>query len=408
MQLTAADRAVLDDIERRSDDILQRTIDWCATNTGSRNLAGLAAQAEVLASVLEALPGALERLPIAAERVILADGSAHQGGGAEALHLTVRPSAPIQVLLTGHYDTVFPPESDFQTVVQAPGGVLRGPGVADMKGGLSVMVAALEALELHPAAARIGYTVLLSPDEEIGSPGSAPLLAAAAGRAQLGMTYEPCMSDGAFAGERKGSGNFTVVVRGRAAHAGREFARGRNAVAAAAELAAALDAFNGSDALTVNIARIDGGGALNVVPDLAVLRFNVRAAAPADADVAGEKIRRAVGELAKREVEVELHGGFHRPPKPMNAAQRRLFAHLAEVGALLGQAIGHRPTGGVCEGNNLLAAGLPNVDTLGVLGGGIHSPEEWASAASFAEKAGLSALLLCKLADGAIDASRLG
>jgi len=407
MQLTAADRAVLDDIGRRSDDIVQRAIAWCAINTGSRNLAGLAAQAKVLTTVLEALPGALERLPIAAERMILADGSAHQGDGAEVLRLTVRPTAPIQVLLTGHYDTVFPPQSEFQTVAHAPGGILRGPGVADMKGGLSVMIAALEVLEGHPAAARVGYTVLLSPDEEIGSPGSAPLLAAAAARAQLGMTYEPCMSDGCFAGERKGSGNFTVVVRGRAAHAGREFARGRNAVAAAAELAAALDALNGSDALTVNIARIDGGGALNVVPDLAVLRFNVRAATPAHADVAGAKIRQAVDDLAKREVEVELHGGFHRPPKPMNAAQTQLFGLLAEVGALLGQEIAHRPTGGVCEGNNLLAAGLPNVDTLGVLGGGIHSPEEWATAASFADKAGLSALLLCKLADGAIDATCL-
>ena len=150
-----------------------------------------------------------------------------------ALRQTVRPEAPVQVVLTGHYDTVFAPGGGFQGVVTRPDGALHGPGVADMKGGLSVMLAALQAFEGHPAAVNLGYQVLLSPDEEIGSPGTAPLLAAMAAKSHVGMTYEPAMPDGALAGARKGSGNFHVVVRGRSAHVGRAFDEGRNAVTAA-------------------------------------------------------------------------------------------------------------------------------------------------------------------------------
>ena len=129
----------------------------------------------------------------------------------------------MQAVLTGHYDTVYPKESPFQTVRTREDGALWGPGVADMKGGISVMLAALEAFEAHPDKARVGYRVLLSPDEEIGSPGSAPLLERLGREGHVGLTYEPALADGTLAGARKGSGNFHILVRGRSAHAGRDF-----------------------------------------------------------------------------------------------------------------------------------------------------------------------------------------
>src|SRR5204863_2063795 len=119
-------------------------------------------------------------------------------------------------------------------------------------------------------------------DEEIGSPGSIELLNRAAKDNRLGLLFEPAMGDeGALVGERKGFGNFTVIVRGRAAHAGRDFAQGRNAVIAAAKMMHKLHALNdelGSNGITVNVGRVVGGGAVNVVPDLCVARINVRIA----------------------------------------------------------------------------------------------------------------------------------
>ena len=268
------------------------------------------------------------------------------------------------------------------------------------------MLAALEAFERHPDKDRVGWRVLLSPDEEIGSLASAPHLAGLAAHAHVGLTYEPALADGALASSRKGSGNFSVLVRGRAAHAGRDFASGRNAIVAAARIADSLDELNGlRDGVTVNVARIDGGGPSNMVPDVAVIRFNVRLPSPDDMRwiEAAVRDRLTVGEG----LTAELHGGFTRPPKPVNAAQQALFTAAREAGSLVGVDLGWKPSGGVCEGNNLFAAGLPNLDTLGVRGGDIHSEQEHAWPESFAERTRLSAAILCKLASGDIDAREI-
>jgi glutamate carboxypeptidase len=199
-----------------------------------------------------------------------------------------------------------------------------------------------------------------------------------------------------------------VVVRGRAAHAGRDFAAGRNAIAAAARLAAQLDGLNGQrDGVTLNLARIDGGAPLNMVPDLAVARFNVRMPDEAARAWIADEIARAVAATAADGITAHLHGGFTRPPKPFTPVQQILFHKARAVGALLGQSLTWTPSGGVCEGNNLFAAGVPNIDTLGVRGGDIHSEAEHAFPDSFAERARLSALMLAKIAEGEIDAAAL-
>lgn len=407
MRILPHDQTVLDALERRGDDIVGRAVAWCAVNSGSRNLAGLAAVADLLEPVLAAL-GPTERVALPAAEAVADNGVVRLDEHGAALRLTVRPQAPVQVVLTGHYDTVFPAGHAFQAVVSRADGALNGPGIADMKGGISAMLAALEAFEGHPDKDRVGYCVLLSPDEEIGSLGSAPVLAELGARGHVGLTYEPALSDGTLAGERKGSGNFHILVKGVAAHAGRDFASGRNAVVGAADIAAALHALNGQrEGVTVNVAAIAGGSPLNVVPDTAVVRFNVRVPSKAAAEWVRNEIERIVVAeplTGQHGLEVSLHGGFTRPPKPMDASQQALFAAVREVGELLGQPIRWKPSGGVCEGNNLHAAGLPNIDTLGVRGGDIHSDNEYAWPQSFVERAQLSALILMKLASGEIDA----
>lgn len=408
MRIHPHDQTVLDHVSAREAAIIERAVGWSQINSGSRNAEGLNRMLEVLEAEARRLPAEIVRVPTEGSTTVGDDGLVREEAHADALKITARPNADIQVVLTGHYDTVFPADSRFQTVVTRPDGALHGPGVADMKGGISVMLAALEAFETHPERDRVGWTVLLSPDEEIGSPASAPLLAQLGAAGDIGLTYEPSLPDGTLVGARKGSGNFHLIVRGLSAHAGRAFHEGRNAVAGAAILAAALHALNGRrEGVTVNVAKISGGGPLNVVADNAVVRFNVRVPDKAAADWTLAAVREIAAAPPFEGLTLDLHGGFTRPPKPMDAAQTELFAAVRDAGALLGQTIAWNPSGGVCEGNNLHAAGLPNIDTLGVVGGDIHSDQEYAWPASFAERARLSALILCKVAAGDIDAKRL-
>ena len=409
MRILPPDQAVLDHVAAREATIIGRAVEWANVNSGSRNAAGLEAVLARLEAEARGLPGAaVERVPTRGSSTVADDGSVRAEAHADALRISIRPHAPLQVVLTGHYDTVFPADSAFQTVTTRPDGALNGPGIADMKGGISVLLAALEAFETHSDRERVGWTVLLSPDEEIGSPASAPLLAELGARGHVGMTYEPALADGTLAGERKGSGNFHLIVTGKAAHAGRAFHEGANAVAGAAIVATRLHALNGQrEGVTVNVAKISGGGPLNVVADNAVVRFNVRVPDAQGATWSSDEIARLAAEPPFPGLTLDLHGGMTRAPKPMDASQTALFEAVRETGALLGQAIAWKPSGGVCEGNNLHAAGLPNIDTLGVLGGEIHSDQEFAWPASFVERAQLSALILCKIASGEIDALKL-
>ncbi|SFS70542.1 hydrolase [Brevundimonas viscosa] len=408
MRILPPDQTVLDHVEARGPAIVARAVEWANVNSGSRNAAGLEAVLTLLEAEARRLAADVVRVPTAGSTTVADDGSVRAEAHADALRITARPDAPVQVVLTGHYDTVFPAESAFQSVTTRPDGALNGPGIADMKGGISVLLAALEAFELHPDHDRVGWTVLLSPDEEIGSPASAPLLAGLGARGHLGLTYEPSLPDGTLAGARKGSGNYHLVVAGKAAHAGRAFHEGANAVAGAALLAVRLHALNGQrDGVTVNVAKIAGGGPLNVVADNAVVRFNVRVPDAASAAWIEAEVRALAAEPPFPGLTLALHGGMTRPPKPMDASQTALFEAVREAGALLGQSIAWKPSGGVCEGNNLHAAGLPNIDTLGVVGGDIHSDQEFAWPASFVERAQLSALILCKVASGDIDALKL-
>jgi glutamate carboxypeptidase len=299
-------------------------------------------------------------------------------------------------------DTVFSADSLFQKTVQTGKNTLNGPGVADAKGGLVVLMIVVEALERSPWADRIGWEILINPDEEIGSPGSAPLLEQGARRNHLGLVYEPTPPDGSLAAERKGSGNFTAVVRGRAAHAGRDPHLGRNAIRALADFVQAIDDLNGQrDGVTVNAGFVRGGGPVNIVPDLAMVRFNVRTTLPDDEIWIQDHLDKAVRAVNARDgLTLELHGQFFRKPKILSKANRRLMEVIGECGTELGMKLQWRNTGGCCDGNNLAGVGLPNVDNLGVRGGNIHTDQEYMHLESLTERAKLSALFLMKLASG--------
>ncbi len=383
-------------------DMLRQVEAWSAINSGSRNLDGLAATAARLGDAFSALPGDLRLVSACPVEAVDAAGKTYEVPHGKNLHLAVRPDAPVQLLFTGHMDTVFAIDHPFQSLTWLEQDkVLNGPGVADMKGGIAVMLAALTAVEESPAANLVGYEVVINSDEEVGSLGSAPLIAEAARGKRAALTYEPsALPDGTLAGARPGSGNFAFTVTGRSAHAGRNPEEGRNAIVAAADLALRLKAAVGPG-LKVNPARIDGGSPNNVVPDLAVLRVNLRPSTLDDQDRAQQLMDSSVAAVADEHgVQIRAHGHFARPPKPMTPEAESLFNLVKQAGADLGQTIGWKSTGGVCDGNNIAACGVPVIDTMGVRGGSIHSMEEYLIVESLAERAALSALTILRLAAG--------
>ena len=395
--LTPTDQSILD--HAAAAPMLAQVERWAAVNSGTGNLAGLKTVAGMLADGFAALPGDVQLVAPDPVDAVRADGTVEQIERGAHLHLSVRPDAPVQLLLTGHMDTVFAADHPFQALKWLEPGVLNGPGTADMKAGISVMLSALSALEASPLRDRVGYDVLINSDEETGSHASAALISRLAHGKAAALTYEPALPDGTLAGARPGSGNFSVLIHGVSAHAGRNPEDGRNALLAAADLALRLNAMK-SDTLKVNPARIDGGGPNNVVPDQAILRVNLRPSTPEAMLDAETALRAAIAAVERdHDVHTHLHGGFNRPPKPIDAKAERLFSLVRDCGAALGLAIGWRATGGVCDGNNIAACGVPVVDTMGPRGGAIHSSDEFLVVDSLRERAQLSALTLLRLAE---------
>ncbi|HCR66623.1 MAG TPA: acetylornithine deacetylase, partial [Oceanicaulis sp.] len=235
ISLDQDERKVLDWVESRGDHMIDTVKAWSRINSGSRNLDGLETMRSVLSDAFSELEGDVSAVELKPSTTVELDGDIKEVPYTPSMKVSKRPDAPVRIVLTGHHDTVFPKGCGFEDWRLLDDDTLNGPGVADMKGGLLVMLHALLALERSPWASQIGYDVLVSPDEEIGSLGSGPVLMDLGAKAHVGMTYEPALADGSLAGARKGSGNFSLRCRGRAAHAGREHLLGRNAIVAAAE-----------------------------------------------------------------------------------------------------------------------------------------------------------------------------
>ncbi|APG62859.1 hypothetical protein LPB140_08710 [Sphingorhabdus lutea] len=380
------------------DIMLNQILTWSAVNSGSANLPGLAQMAAMLADAFSILPADISLSNPQQHEIMKADGKVQQVEYGQHLVVTVRPDAALQLLFTGHMDTVFPVDHHFQHVTWLDKNILNGPGVADMKGGIAVMLSALHAIENSAIAEKFGYQILINSDEEVGSPSSAALIAQLAKGKAAALTYEPALPDGTLAGERGGSGNFSICINGESAHAGRNPDDGRNAVLAAADLGLQLKALSQAG-LSVNPAKIEGGSPNNVVPDHAILRVNFRPKTFELQYFAETKMHEIIENIKiKHDVAVHMHGGFGRPPKPIDDKAAKLFTLVKSCGKDLGIDIKWQSTGGVCDGNNIAACGVPVVDTMGVRGGSIHSEQEFLLTDSLVERAKLSALAISRIA----------
>ncbi len=396
-------------LDQQQTTMQNRLPELTAINSGSWHTAGLRRMADSLCEEFAVL-GTLQRHPLAPVQSLSRNGTRQQKPLGDLLTLSCRADAPVQLLLVGHYDTVFAADHPFQQSQWLDNQRLNGPGAADLKGGLLVMKSALMALEQHPEKQRVGWTILLNPDEEVGSPGSATWLQKMAATHHIGLCFEPSLPNGNLVSARKGSGNFSIQISGRAAHAGRDHAKGRNAISAMADVISTLDQLNGQHGdMTVNVGFVDGGGSVNVVPDECLLRVNVRVSNAEQMKAFQHTLQNIVDRINQRDgLQAQVEGSFHRPPKVMNAANEALLKALRDCGCELGLSLQWQATGGCCDGNNLAHHGLPNVDNLGVRGDFIHSDQEYCLVDSLSERAKLSALLMLKLASQKIDPAVFG
>jgi len=284
-------------------------------------------------------------------------------------HLRWRFGAQTDVLLLGHVDTVWPLGTIGRWPFSISDGIATGPGAFDMKAGIVQLLYGLARLpDLD------GVTVLLTADEEIGSPTSRTLIEETAAGARAALVLEPA-SGAALKTGRKGVSNYEVSVRGLAAHAGLEPHKGDNATVAMAELVLALSALSRPElGTTVTPTVLHSGTAGNVVPADAVLLVDARAVVAEEQARVDEAVRRLETTVAG--TTVEIAGGPNRPPLPASASAD-LFARAARLSLELGlPALDGVEVGGGSDGNLTAAIGVPTLDGLGAVGGGAHAEGE--------------------------------
>jgi acetylornithine deacetylase/succinyl-diaminopimelate desuccinylase-like protein len=316
--------AWLDDQQQPMVDLVQ---ELCDVNSGTLNLEGLENVKQRLVKEFKQLDGEISLVDTQPWKVVEDSGNVSTQPLGQIIHITKWPDAPKKVVLCIHYDTVYSVDHPFQTCQLTEGGQLNGPGVSDAKGGIVVLLNALRTLERSPLAGKIGWEVILNPDEEIGSPGS------------------------------------EFLIRQRAT-------------------------------------QCDVGMSLNMVPDLAVGRINIRVKSLEQQSAVELELADLVEKYNEIDgISVEMAGKFTSPPKPVDEASEKLQQQIEQCGAALGQNITWKGTGGACDGNKFADAGLPNVDTFGPCGGNIHSSNEYLVTQSMVPRTKLAALTLLNLCE---------
>jgi glutamate carboxypeptidase len=299
-------------------------------------------------------------------------------------------------LLLGHYDTVWPIGTLSEMPFRIEGEKAFGPGVFDMKASLVEALFAIDALRKLDQKPLRPINVLITSDEEIGSPTSRLLIEETARASAFALVLEPPLPDGSLKTARKGVGHFVVEVEGKAAHAGVEPRKGISAIQELAQQILYLHALTDFDAgITVNVGVIEGGTTPNVVAAKASARVDVRATTLDQAAMIDDVIRQMSPYHAGTRLTIQ--GGFNRPPMERTEAVAELFEKARSIGRSIGLELGEGSTGGGSDGNFTAAIGVPTLDGLGIRGSGAHATHEQIDLESFPERTSLLALLLLQL-----------
>jgi glutamate carboxypeptidase len=299
------------------------------------------------------------------------------------------PFAPI--LLLCHMDTVFPLGTLDKMPFREADGKIFGPGTLDMKAGIVIALASIEAA--RTSGLNRPVTLLCTSDEEIGSRTSREHIERLAKESALVLVLEGGLVDGALKTWRKGVGEFRVRTRGRAAHSGGDHEKGRNAIEEMAYQVITIQKLTDySKQTTLNVGVIQGGTVSNVVPEAAVIQVDVRVMQPGEWERLEAEMSRLQPVLEG--TSIEITGGLNRPPMPFDETMKATFEKARSIAAQIGMELKAGGTGGASDANFVAPLGIPVLDGLGAVGEGYHSEREYIFADSLAERTRLVAALL--------------
>jgi glutamate carboxypeptidase len=346
-----------------------------------------------LASRLERIGGRVTRVPTAGRGDHLLVEFPEL---ASRIEPSPRPGGCPQILLLGHFDTVWPiGQLDRMPIVRVKGR-LHGPGVYDMKAGIGIGMLALRALAETGARVARRVVMLWTSDEELGSGTSQVLIEDEARRSEAVLVLEPSLPGGGFKTSRKGCAGYEIIVRGVAAHAGIEPEKGASAVQELAHQILRINAFRslGPD-LSVNVVQVSGGTCANMIPDRARALVDVRVPSVGAWDGVVDAF--AALEPVDPRTTLECRGWFDRPPMERSRANVRLYEQARRIGRELGQDLAEGGTGGGSDGNFTAALGVPTLDGVGAIGAGAHAIHEHVVLEALPDRAALVAELVASL-----------
>jgi glutamate carboxypeptidase len=277
--------------------------------------------------------------------------------------------------LLGHFDTVWPVGQLERMPLKREGGRLYGPGVFDMKAGIGLAALATRAVLDRSDLTTARIVMLWTTDEEIGSGTSRALIESEASKSEAVLVFEPSLPGGALKTSRKGVGQFEMIARGVSAHAGLDPGKGVSAVRELARQIIAIDDLQDpANGVTLTAGVISGGTRANVVPAEARATIDARAITRGDA----ERVQRAMHALKPQipGAQLEVTGGFDRPPLERSAEVVKLFEIAKTVAAEIGVTLEEGSAGGGSDGNFTAALGIPTLDGIGAIGDGAHALHE--------------------------------
>jgi glutamate carboxypeptidase len=299
-----------------------------------------------------------------------------------------------EILAIAHMDTVFP----FGTAEERPfrrnGNIAYGPGVIDMKSSLVTLLYAMKALIKEGSPHYKNVQIILNSDEEIGSPSSKELIINAAEGKKYALIMEPARKDGSLVSSRRGKGNYTLNVIGRAAHSGIEPEKGRSAIEELAHKVIQMHELNDHEnGISVNVGLIEGGSSVNTVSDHASAQMEIRIAESDQGHRVEEKMEKICSRTDVPGTEITLEGEINRPPMEKNKRNKQLLRKIMLVGEEMGIEITDTSTGGGSDASFTSAAGIATIDGMGPVGGNAHSDKEYLEISSLTERT----LLLAKV-----------
>lgn len=399
--LSESEQKLIDWVDARHSDILAELKTHVDINTGTANIAGLNDYRELLAKDLSAL--GFDTKTVSSDPIPVLGCQIEDVQIADHLVASRQGTSSKRLLVNGHMDTVFSKNDEFQSLQVLEDGTLKGPGVADMKGGIVIMLNALRALHAQGLLQKANMTVLLNSDEEIGSLGSRALIEELAQKHDVGLVFEGSYQN-LVTRARKGLGQARLKITGREAHAGGAHQEGVSANLELAHKIIAIEKLTDYQRkMTVNTGVMSGGEKRNTVPGCADAYIDLRFPSEKEGEELVESIRAIASSKTMANSKfpdlpkVEAWAVLHRPAKEENAAVDALISEAMGLSVLIGEPIvGTRYSGGGTDGSIAQAVGLPTMDSLGMDGLGAHSTREESTVKSLIARTKLAAIMLAR------------